>query len=339
VDPKYETKRPYASITWITPDGREFEAGSIPTEPYTHYDFSTDIPIRRILLQNPQWEDWFEEFGLYPTPDFYLLFADPAAAGPVVLPGTYTMRINAITFEENSDLEAEFVLIGQVYGAAGTDYMRRDLLVPLLWGMPFALVFGLLGACVATFFSLLVAATGAWFGGWVDRLIQWLVEANLVLPIIAISVLIYSYFNTSIWTLLGVIVLLNVFGSPTKSFRSAILQVKEAPYVEAARAYGAGNARIIFQYLIPRIFPIMIPQLVTLIPSYVFLEATLGIFNVYSIYPTWGRVIFEALKHGVNWGSPFWVLEPIALLLLTGLAFTMLGFALERILNPRLITK
>jgi peptide/nickel transport system permease protein len=75
---------------------------------------------------------------------------------------------------------------------------------------------------------------------------------------------------------------------------------------------------------------------VILIPSYVFLEATLGIFNVRSIYPTWGRVIYEALQYGENYGSSFWVREPIGLLLLTGLAFAMLGFALERILNPRI---
>jgi peptide/nickel transport system permease protein len=76
--------------------------------------------------------------------------------------------------------------------------------------------------------------------------------------------------------------------------------------------------------------------LVALIPSYVFLEATLGIFGVKSDYPTWGKVIYEALKNGATYGSGYWVLEPIGLLLLTGLAFAMLGFALERILNPRL---
>jgi len=112
--------------------------------------------------------------------------------------------------------------------------------------------------------------------------------------------------------------------------------VKDAPYVEAAKAYGASNSRIIFHYLIPRIVPILIPQLVSLIPSYVFLEATLGIFNVHSDYPTWGRIIYEALRHGAYYGSNFWVLEPLSLLLLTGLAFAMLGFALERILNPRI---
>ena len=131
--------------------------------------------------------------------------------------------------------------------------------------------------------------------------------------------------------------LLNVFGSPTKTFRSAFLQVKQSPYIEAARAYGASNRRIIFHYLVPRIIPVLVPQLITLIPGFIFLEATLGIFNIKSNYPTWGRVIYEGLTQGALYGSRYWVLEPLALLLLTGLAFAMMGYALDRILNPRLV--
>jgi peptide/nickel transport system permease protein len=59
-------------------------------------------------------------------------------------------------------------------------------------------------------------------------------------------------------------------------------------------------------------------------------------FNVKSLLPTWGKVIYEALSKGAAWGSKFWVLEPIALLLLTGFAFSLMGFALDRVLNPRL---
>lgn len=334
--PRYTVKAPFALLTWITPDGREFELGRITGTSGRYFDVSSNLTSEFILVKNQRWLNWFTLDGNYPTPRVDLLFANPAADQPMVLPGTYKLRIDTTVFEENSSMDAEFVLLGQVSGVAGTDYMGRDLLLPLLWGMPFALVFGLLGACVTTFLSMAVAASGVWLGGWVDSLIQQLVEANMILPVIAIGVLIYSYLNISIWIFLSAIVLLNVFGSPTKSFRAALLQVKDAPYLEAARAYGASNTRIIFHYLIPRIVPILIPQLVTLIPSYVFLEATLGIFNIKSEYPTWGRIIYEALRHGANYGSSFWVMEPLSLLLLTGLAFAMLGFALERILNPRI---
>ncbi len=336
-DPVFTVKQPFAVLTWITPDGREFEVAKMGTPVDSNYIIMDPTYIRKALKANPPWKNWYENEGQYPTPAVNLLFADPSMDTPSILRGTYSLRIDGITFEEGSDLDAKMVLIGQVYGVAGTDYNRRDLLVPLLWGMPFALVFGLLGACVTTVLSMALAATGVWFGGWVDNLIQRLVEANMILPVIGIAVLIYSYFNVSIWTLLWIVVLLNVFGSPIKSFRAALLQVKDSLYIEAAKAYGASNGRIIFRYLVPRIIPTLIPQLVILIPSYVFLEATLGIFNVYSIYPTWGRIIYEALRYGGSYGSGYWVLEPIAMLLLTGLAFSMLGFALERILNPRII--
>jgi peptide/nickel transport system permease protein len=232
----------------------------------------------------------------------------------------------------------EFVLLGQVSGWGGTDYLGRDLVVPLLWGLPYTLVFGLLGALITTVLAMTIAAVGAWHGGWADSVIQRLTEANMILPILAIGILVIGLYGVNLWVIIGTIILLNVFSSPTKVFRAAFLQVKEAAYIEAARAYGASNARIILGYMIPRIMPVLIPQLITLIPSLVFLEATLAIFNIYDPrYPTWGRVISEALTQGAMWGgSQYWVLEPISLLLLIGLAFALLGFALERILNPRL---
>ena len=73
-----------------------------------------------------------------------------------------------------------------------------------------------------------------------------------------------------------------------------------------------------------------------IIPGFIFLEATLGLFNVQSTLPTWGKIIYDGLSHGAAWGSKFWVLQPISLLLLTGFAFSMMGYALDRLLNPRL---
>jgi peptide/nickel transport system permease protein len=149
--------------------------------------------------------------------------------------------------------------------------------------------------------------------------------------------MVYYFYGISLWGILATVILLNVFGSTTKAYRAAFIQVKEAPYIEAAQAYGASSGRIILHYLVPRILPVLIPQLVALIPSYVFLEATLGIFAVSDPFiPTWGSIIHDALKNMAFRSNYFWIGEPVALLLLTGLAFAMFGFALDRILNPRL---
>jgi peptide/nickel transport system permease protein len=297
------------------------------------------ISVRRIVAANDNWENWFVIDGVYPTPVHYLLFADPDSDQPEVVKGEYQILVEGITFEEGSDIDVEICLFGKVYGLAGTDNYRRDLLVPLLWGMPFALLIGLVSSIVTTLIALVLAGMGVWFGGWVDNLIQRLSEANLILPVLAISVLAYAYLGVPIFTVLFLIILSNVFGTPTKNFRAAFLQIKDAPYIEAARSYGASNIRIIFKYLVPRVISILIPQIILLIPSFVFLEATLGIFNITSNYPTWGKIIYHALTKGAIYGSRYWVLQPLALLIIPGLAFGLFGFALEKILNPRLLNK
>jgi len=337
LDPTYHEKFPFVSMTWTMPDGRQMDLKSIAVNGDVNYDFVTGISIRKLLVQNPEWKNWFIQDVQFPTPAFKLLFAEPNAAQETLQRGKYQLKITSLLFENDSDLHPQLVLFGQVYGMAGTDYWRRDLVLPLFWGMPFALFVGLLGTVTTILIAMILPAIGVWYGGWLDNFIQRLSEVNMVLPGLALAVLINLLFGVSVWVVLGIVVLLNAFGSPVKSFRSAFLQAREAPYMESARSYGASNFRIIGHYLVPRIMPMFIPQLITQIPSFIFLEATLGFFNINSDYPSWGRIIYDGLSHGALYGSPFWVLEPIFLLLLTGLAFAMLGSALERILNPRIV--
>jgi len=340
--PRYGEKVPFASATITTPDGRVFELRGVAASAAKDYEPGSGIRLAKIVAENKNWQKWFVVRGFYPTPNFYALFADPTSESPKALPGTYKVQIHALAYGENSDLDAKLVLFGQVYGLAGTDYLRRDLMVPLLWGMPIALLFGLFGALVITIGSALVGAAAAWSSGWVDGMLTSVIEANMILPVLALGILFNAYYHVNLWLILTVIVFLNIFGTPAKTFRAAFLQIKEAPYIEAARAYGASNWRIISRYLVPRIAPVMLPQLIVLIPTFAFLEATFAILNVSEVkYPTWGLIIQTALRSGAtfSYGSRFWVLEPIALLLLTGLAFALSGAAFDHILNPRLRTK
>jgi peptide/nickel transport system permease protein len=215
--------------------------------------------------------------------------------------------------------------------------LRRDLTVALLWGAPIALAFGLVGAVGASLLSMAIAAIGAWFGGWVDGLVQRITEVNMILPVLPIAITVYLVYGKSVWLILGMMVLLSIFGSSIKNYRAVFLQVKSSQYIDAARAYGASDWRIVFRYLLPRIAPVLVPQLVIMVPGFVFLEATLAYLGVSDIYlPTWGRMINDALTNNVFQGHYYWVLEPVALLVLTGLAFALLGYALDRLLNPRL---
>jgi len=337
LDPEYGEKAPFASIEWVYPDGSTLKLKDKTISAITSYDFESGITPAPILNRNLEWKNWFVQTGLYPTPAYNLLFAQPDSSQFILRRGIYKLIVTSLLFEKDSDIQPQLILLGQVYGLAGTDYARRDLMVPLFWGMPFALLIGFLGTFITMLFAMLLPAIGVWYGGWADNLIQRLTEVNIILPSLPIVVLTNVLFGWNIWVILAIVVIINTFGAPIKTMRSAFLQAKEAPYIEAARTYGAGDFRIITHYLVPRIMPMLIPQLITQVPSFIFLEATLGFFNIKSIYPTWGRIIYEGLTRGALYGSPFWVLEPIFLLLLTSLAFALLGSALERILNPRVI--
>ncbi|MEZ4730672.1 MAG: ABC transporter permease subunit [Caldilineaceae bacterium] len=320
---EFEEKRPHVELTWITPDGREIDLSDFTVQGSETYYITQDERLQRRLR------------GQLPLE---ALFADPNAETPVPLKGAYELRAAGLVFEEEAELDGKFVLYGQVYGLAGTDHRRRDLMVALLWGTPVALSFGLLAAVGTNVSTLIIAAVGVWFGKWVDATIQRLTEVNLILPVLPVLIMIGTFYSRSIWVMLSSVILLSIFSGGIKSYRAIFLQVKESPYIEAAKAYGAGNFRVIFLYMIPRIIPILIPQFVVLIPSFVFLEATLALLELGDpVLPTWGKVLSEARTNGALYqGYYYWMLEPAALLMLTGLGFAMVGFAMDRIFNPRL---
>jgi peptide/nickel transport system permease protein len=159
-----------------------------------------------------------------------------------------------------------------------------------------------------------------------------------VLPFLSILIMVGTFYSRSLWTILSVTILLSIFTGSIKSYRAIFMQVKESSYIEAARAYGASNARIIYLYLIPRMIPMLIPGLVSSIPSFVFLEASLAVLGLGDpVLPTWGKIINEAWANGALYkGLYYWIVEPAVLLMITGLGFAMLGYSLDRIFNPRL---
>lgn len=310
-------------LTWITPDGREFDLGSVKLSSATNTFYLSrgesmqSSGKKSIAVDN--------------------LFGGISTEKGMATRGVYQLLVKGYLFEEGSDLDAEVVLRGQVYGLAGSDDLRRDLMLPLLAGLPVALAFGLLGAIATSFLAMLIAALGAWYGGWVDNLIQRISDVNMVIPSLAIAILVFLLYSNSIWAVLGTLVALSVFGSALKNYRAAFLQVRSSPYIEAAQSQGAGDWRIIWRYLMPRIYPTMIPQIAVMVPVYVYYEVTLAFLGISNpALPTWGRMIYDAIQNQAFRYYPFRVLIPLAFLFTLGIGFSLLGSALERVLNPRL---
>ncbi|MBK7319328.1 MAG: ABC transporter permease [Anaerolineales bacterium] len=317
----YNEKQPFVSVELLTPDNRTIRIGNFSVGNEFTYRFSQDEKLRTKLRT--------EE--VIPA-----LFSLPDSNQP--LKGKYTLIIQGTTFEPDSDLSVEFVSHGQVFGWAGTDHARRDLVLPLLWGVPVALAFGLIASMGTSILTMIIAAVGAWYTGWVDELIQRITEVNLVLPFYALLIMIGTFYSRSIWVILGATIILSIFTGSIKAYRAIFIQVKESMYIEAAKAYGASSPRIIFLYLIPRMIPLLIPSLVQSVPAFVFLEASLAVIGLGDpVLPTWGKIIQDANSNGALYkGYYYWVLEPAMLLMITGLAFAFLGFALDRVFNPKL---
>jgi peptide/nickel transport system permease protein len=318
---RYQEKQPFISLEWLTPDGRKIRIANLAIAQKQTYRFSQDQKLKTKLRTD----------DIIPA-----LFSDPETGE--IIRGTYQLLITGATFEPESDINLEFVLHGQVFGLAGTDHARRDLIVPLLWGAPVALAFGLLASLGTSVLTMVIAALGTWYGGWVDELIQRITEINIVLPFLSILIMIGTFYSRSIWVILGATILLSIFTTSIKSYRSIFVQVKESMYIEAARAYGASSPRIVFLYLIPRMIPLLIPGLVSSVPAFVFLEASLAFLGLGDpVLPTWGKIIENANANGALYrGYYYWILEPATLLMVTGLGFAMLGFALDRVFNPKL---
>lgn len=320
---QFPSKKPNVAIQMITPDGRTIRIADMGLTSQGTFRFSQDEKLQKRLK----------------TDDVMTaLFTDPNNPTPTVIKGQYKLVINGLVFEKESDINAEFVELGKLYGIAGTDNYRRDLRIPILWGAPIALAFGLIASVGTSLLTMLIAAIGAWYGKWLDALIQRITEINMVLPFLSILIMIGTFYSRSIWVILSATILLSIFTGSIKAYRANFIQIKESTYVEAARSYGASDFRIVFRYLIPRMIPLLIPGLVASVPAFVFLEASLAVLGLGDpTLPTWGKTINDAFQNGALYkGYYYWILEPAVLLMITGLGFAMFGYALDRIFNPRL---
>lgn len=336
------SKLPQIRLEWIKPDGERIKLLETSLQ---RLNVSYYISVNEIILQNLV-NYIKEKYGFIPSErctQLKLLFGEYSIQGLKtgdlpVLKGQYKLIVTVTLFSEADDVSAKLVVYGIVYGIAGTDHLRRPLEIALLWGTPVALAFGLTASVVTTLIQLIIATIAAYYGGILDSLVQRVTEIYMVLPFLSFLIMIAVFYRIDIWTILIVIIILSIFSGGIKSTRALVMQIKEYPYVEAARAYGASNTRIIFFYIIPKIIPPVVPSLISAVPGYVFLEAALAFLGLGDPFlPTWGKVINDAFENGAVYrGYYYWVLEPSLLLIITGLAFAFLGFALDRIVNPKL---
>ena len=196
-----------------------------------------------------------------------------------------------------------------------------------------------MAAALMTVFSQVILGTlGAFYGGRYDEFIQRSADFFLIIPVLPILILVGVLYRPGIWTILFIIVAFSIVGGTTKVARSIALQVREEMHIEAARTYGAPRLRILFKYIIPRAMPYTFATLALAVPGFIFLEAALSFLGLGDpILPTWGAIMGDAFRNGAMYnGLWWWITFPALGILFTTVAFAILGYAFDRVLNPRL---
>lgn len=325
------------TIKWVQPNGVEIPLSRfVVDDGVTPIYFSIRKDVQEGLLNT------MVKLGTVPpntiNPEV-LLFSDLNPSSSFnVLKGIYRFKIDAATSSRNATIDSKLIIYGKVYGLAGTDSKRRDLFVGIVWGAPVALAFGLTTAILTSFIQTLLGTLSAWYGGRVDEIVQRITDVYMILPFLPILITISVIYKINIWTLLAIVVALSVFGGATKTARSMTLQIMNEPYIEAAVSYGASRRRIMLLYILPRLLPYTMANIVLSVPSYVFLEAALSLLSLGDpAMPTWGKIISDAFEGGaVVHGLWWWVLIPSILIIMTAIAFALIGLALDKVVNPRL---
>jgi len=311
-----------------------------------------DMSSRNLLIEFAKQYDTEENIasieGREVTIDVIKILFSKAEPGILVgtappLKGKYIFKIKipSLVYEEVEYLKVVFK--GAVYGLLGTATLKRtavgrDLFVGIVWGTRLALLIGLSVAVISTVVGVLYGVVSAYLGGWVDEVMQRIQEIVASIPLLPILLLLSFLFKPTVWHLVTLMVIFYWTG-PVKTVRSMALQIKEQPYVEAARALGASNWRIIVRYVMPQIIPYMFASIALGVPSAILTEAGVSFLlgAETATEPTWGMILSDAYLAGATIsGYWWWILTPGILLTLTGLTFVFIGYALDRILSPTL---
>ncbi len=235
--------------------------------------------------------------------------------------------------------KVSIVVVGDCYGYMGTDNRGRDIAQALLYGFPVALAIGFVTAIASTLIGLFVGAISAYYGGLIDEFLQRVIDVIGNIPLLPFLILLVDITPVE-YRLQVIMTVLIVFywGGLAIVVRSMTLSIKEEAYVEAARAIGASNARILLRHIIPQIIPYAVASLVFSVPGAILAEAGLSVLGLEHGWPTWGKVIAAARMSG-RYDAWWWVIPPGILLALTSLTFVLLGMAIETIVEPRLRTR
>jgi peptide/nickel transport system permease protein len=217
----------------------------------------------------------------------------------------------------------------------GTDQLGRDILSRMLYGSRISLTVGLIAVGISIFIGILVGATAGYYSGWVDSFLMRFVDTMLCFPSFFLILTIVALLGPSIFNIMVVIGITSWEGT-SRFVRAEFLTLRERDYVQAAKALGVKDSRIIFRHILPNALAPVFVTATLGVASAILIEASLSFlgFGVQPPAPSWGNILTEGRTYIFDawWLTVF----PGLAILIAVLSFNLVGDGLRDALDPRL---
>ncbi|AQZ67157.1 Dipeptide transport system permease protein DppC (TC 3.A.1.5.2) [[Actinomadura] parvosata subsp. kistnae] len=218
----------------------------------------------------------------------------------------------------------------------GTDESGRSILLMIWWGSRTSLLIGFLAAVLSIVIGLVVGVAAGHFRGWTNGVLMRVTDWFLVLPSLVTALVLAAILGGSTFTVIMAIAVTS-WPSTARLIRAQTLAVEARPYIERSKALGAGHWHITTRHVLPNVAPLLLASTTLEVASAIVTESTLAFLGVTSNKTSWGTMLRASYDFGAaDQGAWWYILIPGLAILVVVMAFTLVGRALEAVLNPRL---